>query len=102
MKLLHTRLKIDYYNDEEDDCCGLYVDHPSPTLRINTAFSAQTQARTKIHEYFHALYRMVHDPDDDTITEEQAARLFELGVEDLVKQNWPELEALRGEDKWRS
>ena len=97
MKVLHVKLGIEYHDDPEDDYTGLYIDYPRPTLRINTAFDLETQARTKIHEYFHALFRMVHDPDEDTISEEQAARLFELGVEDLVKQNWKELEALRGE-----
>jgi hypothetical protein len=95
VKVLHTDLRIVYYHDEDAEEAGRYVDFPSPTLRINTAYSQETQARTKIHEYFHALYRLVHDPDADTITEEEAVRLFEGGVDDLCKQNWKELEALR-------
>jgi hypothetical protein len=95
MRVLHTDLTIEYFNDEESDNCGQYMDYPSPTVRINTAYSLEQQSTTKIHEYFHALYRLVHDPDEDSLTEEQAARLFELGVQDLVIQNWKELEALR-------
>lgn len=90
MKVLHTDIIIEYFNDKEVELQGEYTDLPVPTVRINTAYSLESQTSTKIHEYFHGLYRLVHDPDEDSLTEEQAARLFELGVVDLAKQN-PEL-----------
>ena len=98
MRCLLTNLRVEFAHLPESDCCGQYFDHPTPTVQINTAYSEQVQIRTQVHEYFHALYRQVHDPDDDTITEEQAARLFELGVHDLVRHSWPLLQRLRGEE----
>lgn len=96
MKVLHVNVVVEYINDPESDNCGTYVDQPTPTITINTSYDLQTQARTKIHEYFHALIGMVTDANEP-LSEEAAARLFELGVVDLARQNWKELEALRGE-----
>lgn len=92
MKVLHTLVEIKPVKGL--DSCGQYYDQPHPTIEINTDYEHLVQLSTTVHEYFHALFRQVADPDEQ-LTEEQAARLFELGVQDLVRQNWELLEALR-------
>jgi len=50
-------------------------------------------ARAVVHEYGHGVYRSSADPDG-TINEETFARLFELGVADLIRSNGPALTVL--------
>jgi len=52
------------------------------------------QLRTIVHEAGHGYYEQTRDPDSSMV-EEDFARLFELGVVDLVRNNWVVLEQLK-------
>jgi Zn-dependent peptidase ImmA (M78 family) len=97
VKILHTDVRIEYINDPNADFQGHYSDYPRPTIVINTAYSLHTQARTKVHEYIHALLPQVLDIGEDAYTEEEVARLFELAIMDLIRNNWSLLTDLKGE-----
>ena len=52
------------------------------------------QLRTIVHEGGHGIFEQTGDPDR-SIVEEDFARLYELGIVDLVRNNWVVLEQLK-------
>lgn len=89
VKLVHKQFR----KDSKDEA-GNYSEHPKPTIMVNTkGFDEHSQARTVIHEYFHAMAWAVTDPDEP-MSQETAARLFEQGVADLWLNNHVLLEDL--------
>lgn len=98
MKILGQEVLIKRSKRRKSDTMGEYREVPGPTIWINTKMGKPSQAGTLIHEYFHAVAALVHDPDTD-ITEETAARLFETGVRDLWFNNRELLEALTPEER---
>jgi len=65
-------------------------------LTIKSGDTRRSQVRTIVHEMGHGYYEQTRDPDG-TATEEDFARIFELGLVDLVKNNWHVVESLKGE-----
>ena len=65
-------------------------------LTIKSNDTERSQMRTLVHEMGHGYYEQTRDPDSSA-TEEDFARVFELGVVDLVRNNWAVIERLKGE-----
>ena len=65
-------------------------------LTVKSNDTHRSQARTLVHEMGHGYYEQTRDPDG-TATEEDFARIFELAVVDLVKNNWHLVERLKEE-----
>ena len=65
-------------------------------ITIKSADTPRSQMRTLIHEYAHGLYEATRDPEGNA-TEEDFARLFELGIYDLAKNEWAVVERLKEE-----
>jgi hypothetical protein len=66
------------------------------SLTIKSSDPSRSQMRTIVHEMAHGYYEQTRDPEG-TATEEDFARVFELGVVDLVKNNWEVVERLKEE-----
>lgn len=65
-------------------------------LTIKSDDPHRSQVRTLVHEMGHGYYEQTRDPEG-TASEEDFARIFELGVVDMVKNNWDVIEALKSE-----
>jgi hypothetical protein len=65
-------------------------------LTIKSDDRGRSQMRTIVHEMGHGYYEQTRDPDG-TCAEEDFGRLFELGVVDLVKNNWEVVKRLKEE-----
>lgn len=93
--VLGTPVKLDYRDLGEVAGGGTYGEWVADDrVLINVRQSLLNQQRTIIHEYAHGLFEDANAPDQE-IDDEQFARLFEKGVEDLVRFNWQHLTMLR-------